>query len=142
MALSKCGLDCFNQIFTIHILENDKQFPMVYCLLPGKSREIYNRVFTLIKEKMQNLGTDLMPDFIMSDFELALVQSVRINFPATTHYFHFRQAMWRKVQALGRQQQYNEDAEFRQLICKTAAIAFAICSPCLGWHQGRTRHHR
>ena len=117
----------FYQIFTIHILENEKQFPMVYCLLPGKSREIYNRVFTLIKEKMQNLGTDLMPEFIMSDFELALIQSVRINFPATTHkgcYFHFRQAMWRKVQALGRQQQYNEDTEFRQLICKTAAIAF------------------
>ena len=86
---------------------------------------------------MQNLGTDLMPDFIMSDFELALVQSVRINFPATTHkgcYFHFRQAMWRKVQALGRQQQYNEDAESRQLICKTAAIAFVpLQFVCPAW---------
>ena len=31
----------FYQIFTIHIFKNGQQFPMVYCLLPGKTREIY-----------------------------------------------------------------------------------------------------
>ena len=117
----------FYQIFTIHTLENGQQFPMVYCLLPGKSREIYNRVFIVLKERLQNLGLDLAPEHVMSDFDMAIVNAVQINFPTTLHkgcYYHFRQAIWRKIQALGLQQQYAEDASLREMICKTAAIAF------------------
>ena len=63
----------------------------------------------------------------MSDFEMAIVNAVQINFPTMLHkgcYYHFRQAIWRKIQALGLQQQYAEDASLREMICKTAAIAF------------------
>ena len=100
---------------------------MVYCLLPGKSREIYNQTFTLLKEALQNVDLELNPQHIMSDFELALIQSIRINFPATSHkgcFYHFWQCIWRKIQALGLQQQYQNDAELRKMLCKTAAIAF------------------
>ena len=43
------------QIFTIHIFENGQQFPMVYCLLPGKTREIDNRTFTLLRKHCRML---------------------------------------------------------------------------------------
>ena len=51
----------------------------------GKSREVYNRVFTVIKEALQNIGLNMNPEHVMSDFDQALIQSVEINFPTTAH---------------------------------------------------------
>ncbi len=48
-----------------------------------------------------NHGLHISPEEIMTDFELALVQSLELEFPgARIHgcYFHFAQCLWRKVQ--------------------------------------------
>ena len=66
------------------------------------------------------------PDEIMTDFELALVQSLELEFPgARIHgcYFHFSQCLWRKVQRLGLVEEYKEDTAIRRFIQKSAAIA-------------------
>ena len=41
----------FYQIFTIHATYAGKHIPLVYCLLPNKRQETYERVFRIIQEK-------------------------------------------------------------------------------------------
>ncbi|KAL8568606.1 hypothetical protein ACOMHN_006270 [Nucella lapillus] len=66
-------------------------------------------------------------DEIMSDFESGLIPAVRHNFPNTRHkgcYFHYSQAIWRRVQQLGLQAVYQEDDRVKTFIRKLMAIAF------------------
>ena len=65
-----------------------------------------------VKEEAMNNGQHISPEEIMTDFELALVQSLELEFPgARIHgcYFHFAQCLWRKVQRLGLVEEYKED---------------------------------
>ena len=74
-----------------------------YVLLPNKQRQSYNRAFMLLKDAAFSLGLTLDPTSPMCDFELAIIQASSLNFPNATHcgcYFHFMQAIWRKIQAL------------------------------------------
>lgn len=51
----------------------------------------------------------------MTDFELAAINSFRAAFPQSTArgcFFHHNQALWRRVQALGLQQRYQDDEGF------------------------------
>ena len=63
----------FHQIFTVHAFINEKQFPFVYCLLPGKSRAIYQQTLEIIEGKAEELGLELCPDEVLTDFELATI---------------------------------------------------------------------
>lgn len=58
----------FYQVFTINAFVHGQQFPLVYGLLPGKSRETYNKFFmvTVVKEAMQ-YGFSFSPNEIMAD---------------------------------------------------------------------------
>ena len=84
----------------------------MYFLLPAKSREAYNTSFILLKEAAQNIGLEVDPQRVLTDFELPLQQSVAICFPQAERkecHFHYAQAIRRKVQNLGLQQLYKED---------------------------------
>ena len=73
---------------------------MAYCLLPNKERQTYNRVFMLLKDAALVKGISFDPLVIVSDFELAMVQASTMSFPNSYHrgcYYHFMQAIWRKV---------------------------------------------
>lgn len=72
------------QLFSIHIFIEGVQFPALYALLPGKSRDVYSRFFMLLLTKLQDLQLVLQPTRILTDFELAQVQSVQLAFP-TSH---------------------------------------------------------
>ncbi len=92
---------------------------------PGKTREAYNTSFILLKEAAQNLGFEVDPQRVLTDFELALQQSLAISFPQTEKkgcLFHYSQAIWRKVQSLGIQQLYQGDDEFRSFINSVIAL--------------------
>ena len=94
----------FYQLFTIHCIKHGKQFPLVYFLLPSKSRETYNMAFLLFKEICQNYSIDLDPQQVKTDFELALVQSLAISFPNAEFrgcFYHLSQAIWNKQQLGG-----------------------------------------
>lgn len=41
----------FYQLFTLYAFKNGRQFPLVYMLLPRKSRATYVRAFELVKQK-------------------------------------------------------------------------------------------
>ena len=69
----------------------------------------------------------LLPDLLTCDFERGLISRIRLEFP-TTHsrgcYFHFCQAVYRKVQILGLSQRYVNDESSRVCILKLLALAF------------------
>ncbi len=73
--------EVFYQIFTVYAFKSGQQFPLAYCLLPGKSREAYQRTFTMLKEKADELELDLSPSVVLSDFELAIIQAAELSFP-------------------------------------------------------------
>ncbi|KAG0441570.1 hypothetical protein DMUE_0953 [Dictyocoela muelleri] len=81
-----------------------------------KKRDInsYNIIFSHVSEKINSYK-----GFIISDFEPALVSSLKINFEHSKIngcYFHFSQIIWRKIQQLNLQLDYKNDPNFRKMV--------------------------
>ena len=75
----------FYQIFSIHIIKYGQTFPIVYALLPNKQQSTYNHMFMMVKEAALNLGLGLTPSSVLADFEQALINALRLNFPTSEH---------------------------------------------------------
>lgn len=117
----------FMQLFTINGFVHGQQFSLVYALLPSKTQADYNRMFTYLKEELQNQGLQMSPQSVMADFELAVIQSLEMQLPGIEIqgcYFHFSQCLWRKVLAPGMADLYKNDADTRNFIHKAAALPF------------------
>ena len=97
---------------------------MYLCLLPDKRQETHNVFWS-------NLKADIVPppSSIMMDFEMACINSVGDNFPDTVIkgcFFHFSQAIYRKILEFGYAAQYREDKDFNLAIRRLlAALVFA-----------------
>ena len=92
----KIASQLFHQVLTVHCFKHGKQFPLVYCLLPGKSRSVYDKCFSIIGDKVKNLGFLPVVQRITTDFELALIQAAEAQFPGATSkgcFSHFSQAV-------------------------------------------------
>ncbi|KAL5014665.1 hypothetical protein ScPMuIL_008935 [Solemya velum] len=117
----------FYQLFSIHIFIEGVQFPAVYALLPGKSRDVYSRFLMVLLTKLQDLQLVLQPTRILVDFELALVQAVQLAFPVSQLsgcYYHYQQCIWRWVSTNGHTTLYRQHDDFYQFVRETAALAF------------------
>ena len=116
----------FHQLFTIHAVFLEHFVTLVYCLLPDKQRATYHKVFDILKTKLAEIDLILSPD-TMSDFESGLIACIRHQFPNSQHkgcLFHHTQSIWRHVQMVGLQMQYNEDPEVKKFVRMLMAIAF------------------
>lgn len=74
--------------------------PIFYCLLPGKSGDVYKQLFNIIKD----IWPDLAPERISCDFELAIVNAARESWPTASIdgcFFHFKQNLSRKIASIG-----------------------------------------
>ncbi|KAL3678244.1 hypothetical protein R1sor_021200 [Riccia sorocarpa] len=81
-------------------------------MLPVKERVAYISLFCTLKDHAIARGRQFSPQLILSDFESGLIPTVRAEFLDVHHqgcYFHFTQAIWRKVQELGLARHYMED---------------------------------
>lgn len=116
--------ELFYQLYTIHALTASGFYvPCVMALLPGKSNALYARLFTKLKELCP--GAD--PAFAMLDFERAAMNAVAASFPnieVTGCFYHLSQCIYRKVQAEGLQNRYQESEEFAVHVRMIAALAF------------------
>ena len=109
----------FYQVFSLHAFKNGRQFPLVYCLLPGKSCTVYLRALEIIKQKTEDLGYTLAPVEVLTDFELAIIQAVELTFPTTEVkgcFFHFAQALNRKISTLGLQPAYRQNQDVSKFV--------------------------
>ena len=83
----------------MHAVYNEHTVPLVFLLLTCKSAAIYEKAFTALKE----LNPDLSPRRLITDFELAAINSFRKVFHTTEVkgcFFHFAQAIWRNIRDL------------------------------------------
>ena len=105
--------------YILHILI----LPCVYALLPNKQQATYNRLFEILKEHQNNLA----PQNVMVDFELAVLNAITTSFPDSSKkgcFFHFSQAIFKKIQSLGLQVRYKDDEDFAHKVRMLAALAF------------------
>ncbi|KRY25186.1 hypothetical protein T03_12697, partial [Trichinella britovi] len=73
------------------------------------------------------LGVVLQPQTVICDFETALIPAVQASFPGVQIqgcYFHFCQAVLRKVAELGLRTRYLHEAETKKKIKMLMATAF------------------
>ena len=83
----------------------------------------YNRLFEILKEHQNNLA----PQNVMVDFELAVLNAITTSFPDSSKkgcFFHFSQAIFKKIQSLGLQVRYKDDEDFAHKVRMLAALAF------------------
>ena len=112
------------QLYTIHALLNETvTIPLVFCIAKDKTELTYNQIFATLKEHNPSLN----PASIMIDFERAALNALTQNFPNAEIqgcFFHFGQAIWRHIQALGLQQRYQNEEEFAVILKQFRALAF------------------
>ena len=117
----------FSQLFTIHTFNGEKQFPRLYCFLGNKTAEIYTRLIAALKDLATRKGLEFSPRRITSDFEGGWISAVGEALPTTSIngcFFHFTQAIIRKISSMGMMQKYKEDQAFRDVVRQMIGLAF------------------
>jgi hypothetical protein len=120
-ATFKVAPTLFYQLWVIHGLYKNAVLPMIYCVMPNKSTEMYNKCL----DQITNFG--LAPDIIITDFERAEINSLNRSFPnAQVHgcFFHYAQCIWRKLQDIKWAAKCQHDVEFAMDIKLFIALAF------------------
>jgi hypothetical protein len=116
----------FSQLYTIHVLLGETStVPCIYVILKNKSTEAYVGMLQTLLDSRQDIA--LAPASITLDYEVAAINAFQLRFPrATIHgcFFHLSQSLWRKIQEVGLQRRYGEDASFALNARCLAAIAF------------------
>lgn len=95
----------FQQLYTLHVdlgsdSHNTNIIPVLYALLPNKTKHIYKTLFRLIKTQIP----EFEPNTFVLDFEKAAMLAIKSIFPSSTIqgcYFHFSRSLWRKADQLG-----------------------------------------
>ena len=139
----------FVQLFSVHAFvckdQQLKQVPLAFAVMSRRRRKDYKRV---LKALLTALPQQPRVRAVVSDFEAAIRSAVRTVLPEVAHRgcaFHFGQAVWRSVQAVGLQAAYTADERINRICRKTMAPAFLpaevipVAFAELGWREyGRT----
>jgi hypothetical protein len=119
----KISPEIFYQVYTIHAQIQSSIVPTIFALLPNKQERTYDRMWHELKE----LEPSLEPTVLMTDFEMAAINSAKTAFPDIQTkgcYFHLGQSLWRKVQDLGLREIYLNNVEVRIATKMLLALAF------------------
>ena len=116
----------FYQLFTIFISIGTHTLPAIYCLMSHKDEELYIAVIL----KLKDFIPQLLPTNIMSDWERGSRNAFRHAYPGIRIYgcwFHYTQAIWRKVQKCGLTSCYRNNPELALFVQKIMAIPLLPC---------------
>ena len=118
--------EIFFQLYTVHARVGQRIIPCIFALLPNKTRETYNRLFRELPHHLQPAAGN-NPSTILFYFELAAINAASETFPDADFsgcFFHLPSNVWKKIQALGLQYHYNNDAvEFALHLRMITALA-------------------
>ena len=124
----------FCQLYTIHIrsLVLRSTTPVLYSLLPNKTRLTYISFFNEVRNVAIMNDLILNPKFITIDFEQGAINALKHVFPNVTIKgcnFHYNQCLFKKLQELGLHQAYyaspDDDLKsVKALYQRTIALAF------------------
>ena len=104
--------------------------PVLYCLLPNKSRNTYQRMFQMIR----NATPGVNPRNISSDFEQAAISAMRDCFPDVQIngcFFHLSHNIHKQLKQCGLQSAYSNNPEFALKAKMITALSF-VPIPSLG----------
>ena len=106
----------FDQLYILHSEINGQSFPLLYCFIQGKTQEVYTELFIKIKSCLRIYNVSFEPNIVQIDFEYAAYNAVCSVFTGAEIkgcFFHFGQALFRKLVSLGLKSRYNNDVNFR-----------------------------
>lgn len=115
------------QLFTVHGRIDNTTAPMIYGIMSGKSKACYSLFFGELVKIGENFGLNLQPEFIISDFERAIVLAAIDHFDMATYkgcFFHFGKNIWRQVQKKGFASLYGTSVSFSNQIRAIKSLAF------------------
>jgi hypothetical protein len=121
----------FQQLYTIHAVvrtgENAKILLLVYALMTSKTEECYTRFFENLNDFIAENEFNLNPQFILTDFEQAAINTIKCEYPDTNCIgclFHLGQSVWCQIQANYISKRYGEDEKFSLKLRQIIALAF------------------
>lgn len=109
----KCCPIIYYQLYTLHIQTKDISIPRLFALLPDKTEATYKRLFSVIKDLVQNHE----PDRIVVDFEKAVINSLKAVFQETEVsccLSHLSQNVYKHTVQAGYKERYHQDDEFNE----------------------------
>ena len=112
----------FTLMISIHGIIFGKCFALAYILIKTKQEDVYDKVFSYIREKIED-----HPSYIVIDFEKALLNSLQktcSNSFVNGCAFHFGQSIWRQIQALSLVNDYKNNDSIRYIIRKYLNLSF------------------
>lgn len=115
----------FQQVYTIHAMRQGFCLPAIYALLPDKTMQTYNRLWTVVKDLTgwhEARELNLMVDFEKAAYAAFL--QVFVGAKVSGCFFHFKQAIHRRIQELGLQTKYKDNLSFRIRVYSLGGLAF------------------
>lgn len=113
----------FAQVYVVLAEIYGAVIPVVYGLLPNKTRQTYSNFTRMLLE----IAPNMQPTRILCDFEIAAVSAFRERFPNATIcgcYFHLAQNMQKHLAQQGLRERYNNEADFALQAKMILALAF------------------
>jgi hypothetical protein len=98
----------------------------VWCLLPNKSEDANHLVWDAILKKLNMDGTTHQPERVVIAFEAAVIKTLGNRIPGVPVVgcsFHFRNAIWKKLEDLGLIPFFNKDQDFQGWIRMIYALS-------------------
>ena len=116
----------FEQLYVIRAHLGESAVSCVYAFLSGKSTQIYQELLQAVLDKMETMQIYPDPRVVITDFELAAIQSVALVLGVTTQgcFYHLSQSTWRKIQALGKTELYRTDDDIKHFCGMLHGLAF------------------
>jgi hypothetical protein len=121
----------FYQLYTIYAPvgteDNSRILPLVYVLMTSKTEKLYKRLFSYLSDFAEENDIHLTPAYLITDFEHAVNNTIRHEFPDTINkgcFFRLGQNYWRKIQNCGLAIRYGNDEHFSLLLRHLYALSF------------------
>nr|CAH0106314.1 unnamed protein product [Daphnia galeata] len=126
------------RLFTIHVRAYTYMFPLAYALMTEKTRALYTLVFDKVIEVLRTtVGNGAITIINMvSDYEFAILNAMSAAFPRGTPrgcWFHFGQAIFRKVTRENLKEAYINRPNVKKIIMMLIALALL---PAAQAHDG------
>ena len=113
----------FSQLFIISVRHGQRMLPTFFVLMKSRQYQHYK----LVIQKIKDVVPQFLPSLAIGDFEKAPIRAFREIFSQITCqgcYFHFKQAIVRKLGELGLKYFFIRNKEFNQLINLIMALGF------------------
>lgn len=123
----------FYQMLVLHGYLFGKTYPFVYIIMSNKLEASYYNALMKCRELF-----NIKPDFIITDFEKAIINASKNVFPAISSFgclFHLGQSIWVRIGNLGLINRYRNDLEFKKIIKMLLCLSFVPADDVLYAYQ-------